>query len=217
MRLRYVEGAKDLIKAHPDLIINNVDNKMVDFRKLFNNNFPIHIEIGMGKGKFIYELASKNPTINYVGIERYDSAIVKALEKVIEKPLKNLILLRLDANYIQYLFEERSISRIYLNFSDPWPKARHEKRRLTNKNFLKVYEKLVKPNSELQFKTDNPDLFNYSLEEIRNYPLKITYLTSDLHHSDFSDNIMTEFEEKFTKQGKNIYKLTAVFKEDKNG
>jgi len=213
MRLRYVEGAKDLIKAHPDLIINNVDNKMIDFRELFNNDFPIHVEIGMGKGKFIYELASKNPNINYVGIERFDSAIVKALEKVIEKPLKNLMLLRLDANYLQYLFKEESISRIYLNFSDPWPKARHEKRRLTNRNFLKVYEKLVKENSELHFKTDNPDLFNYSLEEIRKYPLKITYLTSDLHHSDFKDNIMTEFEEKFTKQGKLIYKLTAIFKE----
>ena len=114
MRLRYVEGAKDLIKAHPDLIINNVDNKMIDFRELFNNDSPIHVEIGMGKGKFIYELASKNPNINYVGIERFDSAIVKALEKVIEKPLKNLMLLRLDANYLQYLFKEESISRIYL-------------------------------------------------------------------------------------------------------
>ena len=213
MRLRYVEGAKDLIKAHPNLIINNVDNKMIDFRKLFNNNFPIHVEIGMGKGKFIYELASKNEKVNYVGIERFDNAIVKALDKVIEKPLKNLLLLRLDANYLEYIFKEQSIARIYLNFSDPWPKARHAKRRLTNKNFLKVYEKLVTPKSEIHFKTDNPDLFNYSLEEIRNYPMKITYLTSDLHNSDYQGNIMTEFEEKFTKQGKLIYKLTAVFKE----
>ena len=213
MRLRYVEGAKDLIKAHPNLIINNADNKMIDFRKLFNNNFPIHVEIGMGKGKFIYELASKNERVNYIGIERFDSAIVKALDKVIEKPLRNLLLLRLDANYLKYIFKEQSIARIYLNFSDPWPKARHAKRRLTNKNFLKVYEKLVTPKSEIHFKTDNPDLFNYSLEEIRNYPMKITYLTSDLHNSDYQGNIMTEFEEKFTKQGKLIYKLTAVFKE----
>jgi len=213
MRLRFVEGAKELIQAHPELIINNIDNKMVDFRKLFNNNFPIHIEIGMGKGKFIYELAKNNPTINYVGIEKFDSAIVKALDKVLENPLKNLLLLRMDATYLKYLFEERSIDRIYLNFSDPWPKVRHEKRRLTHRNFLKVYQKLMTIGSEIHFKTDNTDLFNYSVEEIRNYPMRITYLTGDLHQSDFEDNITTEFEEKFIKQGNLIYKLTAKFKE----
>jgi|LGOV01.1.fsa_nt_gb tRNA (guanine-N7-)-methyltransferase len=213
MRLRFVEGAKELIQANPELIINNVDNKMVNFRKLFDNNFPIHIEIGMGKGKFIYELAKNNPTINYVGIEKFDSAIVKALDKVLENPLKNLLLLRMDATYLKYLFEERSIDRIYLNFSDPWPKARHAKRRLTHQNFLKVYQKLMTINSEIHFKTDNTDLFNFSVEEIRNYPMRITYLTGDLHHSDFEGNITTEFEEKFIKQGNLIYKLTAKFKE----
>ncbi len=213
MRLRFVEGAKELIQAHPKYIINNVDNKMIDFRKLFNNNFPIHIEIGMGKGKFIYELAKKYSNINYVGIEKFDSAIVKALDKVIENPLKNLMLVRMDAIYLKYIFKEHSIDRIYLNFSDPWPKARHEKRRLTNHNFLEVYKNLVKPLSELHFKTDNPDLFNYSVEEIRNYPMKIIYLTGDLNKSGYKDNITTEFEEKFIKQGKLIYKLTAIFKE----
>ena len=213
MRLRFVEGAKELIQANPELIINNVDNKMVNFRKLFDNNFPIHIEIGMGKGKFIYELAKNNPTINYVGIEKFDSAIVKALDKVLENPLKNLLLLRMDATYLKYLFEERSIDRIYLNFSDPWPKARHAKRRLTHQNFLKVYQKLMTINSEIHFKTDNTDLFNFSVEEIRNYPMRITYLTGDLHNSDFEGNITTEFEEKFIKQGNLIYKLTAKFKE----
>lgn len=214
MRLRYVEGAKELILAHPELILNNTENKSIDFRRHFNNNFPIHIEIGMGKGKFIYTLAKNNPTINYVGIEKFDNAIVKALDKVIEKPLKNLFLLRLDAIYLGYIFKERSVARIYLNFSDPWPKARHEKRRLTNPNFLKVYQKIMTSNSELHFKTDNTDLFNYSVEEIRNYPMKIIYLTADLHNSDYVGNVTTEFEEKFIKQGNIIYKLTAVFKEE---
>ena len=217
MRLRFVEGAKELILAYPEYIINNKDNSMIDFRGLFNNNSPIHIEIGMGKGKFIYNLAKNNPKINYVGIERFDSAIVKALDKVLENPLKNLMLLRMDANYLSYLFEEKSIDRIYLNFSDPWPKVRHEKRRLTYKNFLKVYQKLVTKNAELHFKTDNLDLFNYSVEEIRNFPMRITYLTGDLHNSNFVGNITTEFEEKFIKQGNLIYKLTAVFKEKTNG
>ncbi|MCD6482464.1 MAG: tRNA (guanosine(46)-N7)-methyltransferase TrmB, partial [Candidatus Izimaplasma sp.] len=119
----------------------------------------------------------------------------------------------MDAIYLKYIFKEHSIDRIYLNFSDPWPKARHEKRRLTNHNFLEVYENLMRPLSELHFKTDNPDLFNYSVEEIRNYPMKIIYLTGDLHNSGYKDNITTEFEEKFMKQGKLIYKLTAIFKE----
>ena len=217
MRLRFVEGARELIRAHPELIIDNTDNEMVDFRKLFDNNFPIHIEIGMGKGKFIYELAKNNPNINYVGIERFDSAIVKALDKVLENPLKNLLLLRMDANYIEYIFEKQSIERIYLNFSDPWPKVRHEKRRLTYHKFLEVYQKLMTSKSELHFKTDNPDLFNYSVEEIRKYPMRITYLTPDLHNSDFVENITTEFEEKFIKKGNIIYKLTAQFKEENDG
>ena len=217
MRLRFVEGAKELILAHPELIINNTDNSRIDFRGIFKNDFPIHIEIAMGKGQFIYTLAKNNPEINYVGIERFDSAIVKALDKVLENPLNNLMLLRMDANYLSYLFEEKLVDRIYLNFSDPWPKARHEKRRLTYKNFLKVYQKLMTKNAELHFKTDNADLFNYSVEEIRNFPMRITYLTGDLHKSDFAGNITTEFEDKFVKQGNLIYKLTAVFKEELDG
>ncbi len=213
MRLRYVPGAKELISEKTDLILNNTDNKMIDFNKIFNNDSPIHIEIGMGKGKFIYTLAKNNPNINYVGIEKFDSAIVKALEKVIEEPLKNLFLLRMDAIDLKYLFAENSITRIYLNFSDPWPKDRHTKRRLTNKKFLDVYQKLTTKKAELHFKTDNADLFNFSVEEIRKYPMKITYLTSDLHNSDFVGNVTTEFEDKFVKQGNIIYKLTAVYKE----
>lgn len=213
MRLRYVEGAKDLIASRPDLIIDlNKDNeKFLNASNIFKNDFPVHIEIGMGKGKFIYTLAKQNPEINFIGIERFDSVIVRALEKVIEEPLSNLILLRTDASDLRKIFKENTISRIYLNFSDPWPKDRHGKRRLTHKRFLDIYKDLLKENSELHFKTDNKDLFQFSFEELTNYPMNITYLELDLHNSDFKGNIMTEFEEKFSKLGNKIYKLTAKF------
>ena len=217
MRMRYVEGAADLINAHPDLIINNQDNKAIDISKIFESDNPVHLEIGMGKGRFIYMMAENNPDINYIGIERFDSIIVKALQKVLDKPLKNLMLIRTDAIDLLTIFSERSIGRIYLNFSDPWPKNRHEKRRLTQNKFLKMYQRLMTLKSELHFKTDNEDLFEFSIEEITNYPMEITYLTRDLHHSNFSGNVMTEFEEKFKKRGKNIKKLTAVYKEELDG
>ena len=217
MRLRYVEGATDLINSNSELIINNKDNKIIDFDSLFKNNEPIHIEIGMGKGKFIYELAEMNPNINYIGIERFDSVIVRALEKVLEKPLNNLMLLRTDAIDLTTIFTSGSISRIYLNFSDPWPKPRHVKRRLTNKKFLKMYQSLMIKESEIHFKTDNIDLFEFSVEEITDYPMEITYLTRDLHNSDYKNNIMTEFEDKFSKRGNKINMLIAIFKEDIHG
>lgn len=211
MRLRHVKGAKELIASKPELIIDNINNDIIDIERLFPNDFPIHIEIGMGKGKFIYTLAKRNPNINFIGIERYDSVIVRALEKVIEEPLSNLMLLRTDAFDLRQIFSKNSIDRIYLNFSDPWPKDRHAKRRLTHKFFLDIYKDLLKEGSELHFKTDNKDLFEFSVEEIKNYPMNITLLERDLHSSDFKGNIMTEFEEKFSKQGNKIQKLTAKF------
>ncbi len=211
MRLRYVKGAKELIASKPELIIDNINNDFIDLDKLFNNDFPIHIEIGMGKGKFVYTKALENPNINFIGIERFDSVIVRALEKAIEEPLSNLMLLRTDASDLREIFGNKTIERIYLNFSDPWPKDRHAKRRLTHKNFLNIYKDLLKENCELHFKTDNRDLFQYSFEELTKYPMNITYMELDLHNSDFKGNIMTEFEEKFSRLGNKIYKLTAIF------
>lgn len=211
MRLRHVKGAKDLIASNPELISDNIDNEFIDLKKLFNNDLPIHIEIGMGKGKFVYTLAKLNPNINFIGIERFDSVIVRALEKVIEEPLSNLFLIRTDASDLRKIFSNKSIERIYLNFSDPWPKDRHAKRRLTHKNFLDIYKDLLKKDSELHFKTDNLDLFQFSVEELKRYPMNITLLEYDLHKSDYVGNIMTEFEEKFSKQGNKICKLTAMF------
>jgi tRNA (guanine-N7-)-methyltransferase len=211
MRLRYVKGAKELIASKPELIIDNINNDFIDLDKLFSNDLPIHIEIGMGKGKFVYTMALLNPNINYIGIERFDSVIVRALEKVIEEPLSNLMLLRTDASDLREIFSSKSIDRVYLNFSDPWPKDRHAKRRLTHKNFLNIYKDLLKEDSEVHFKTDNKELFDFSVEELTNYPMDLTYIELDLHNSDFEGNIMTEFEEKFSKLGNKIYKLTAKF------
>lgn len=216
MRLRYVEGAKDKILSYPQYIYDNQENKPLDFKKIFPNKQPIQIEIGMGKGYFVHTMAKKYPDINFVGIEMFDSVIVRALERVIEEPLENLFLIRTDANFLPILFDNQEIDRIYLNFSDPWPKNRHEKRRLTNKKFLDIYQQLLKKDGEIHFKTDNDNLFEYSLEVIEEYPMELLYVTRNLHQEDIP-NIRTEFEEKFAKQGKHINKLTMKFKEEHNG
>ncbi|MBN2605418.1 MAG: tRNA (guanosine(46)-N7)-methyltransferase TrmB [Bacilli bacterium] len=216
MRLRHVPIAKELIGSNSDLIIDHQQDGVYNFLEIFHNDNPIHIEIGMGKGQFIYTMAKQNPHINYVGVERFDSVIVRALEKVIAEPLQNLILLRADANDLQVIFEPKSISKIYLNFSDPWPKDRHAKRRLTHHKFLKQYQTILTNDAVIEFKTDNILLFEYSLEELSNYPMDIIFLTRDLHKEQI-DNVMTEFEEKFSKLGNKIYKLVAKFKEEQNG
>lgn len=216
MRLRYVKNARELIENNPKYIIDNVDNKKLDLNKMFSKQQPLHIEIGMGKGKFIYTLAQQNPEINFIGIEKFDSAIVKALQKIIDEPLDNLFLLRADAVDLKELLDTSSIERVYLNFSDPWPKDRHAKRRLTYQKFLKLYQDLLVQNGEVHFKTDNRGFFDYSVDSIREYPMDIKFLTYDLHNEDV-ENIMTEFEEKFSKQGFKINKVIATFKEEQNG
>ena len=213
MRLRHVKGAKDLIANHSNLIFDNDREKAFNLKDYFDNDFPIHIEIGMGKGKFIHTLAKTNKNINYVGIEKFDSVIVRALEKQIEDTQDNLLLLRTDASDLPDLFKDNKVERIYLTFSDPWPKDRHAKRRLTHKNFLDIYKNTLKKDGELHFKTDNDSLFEFSVESITNYPMNITFITYDLHNSEIDDNIMTEFEERFSKLGNKIKKLTATFKE----
>lgn len=213
MRLKYVPEARELISSHPNLIIDKQDDEIIDLIKLFQNNNLIHIEIGMGKGQFVYELAKENPTINYIGIEKFDSAIVRALEKVIENPLDNLILLRVDAEKLATILGQKKIDRIYLNFSDPWPKVRHAKRRLTHHNFLHMYQFILRDNATIEFKTDNEDLFDFTIEEMTDFPMNILFSTRNLHQENV-ENIMTEFEEKFSNEGKNIYKVIAQFKEE---
>ncbi len=210
MRLRHVKGAKEKIKNHPEFIIDHKKGDRLLLDEQFNKD-KIHVEIGMGKGQFIYTLAQNNPDIQFVGIEKYDSVIVRALEKLIEEPLDNLLLLRADANFLLDFFNENSLDRVYLTFSDPWPKNRHEKRRLTHHRFLKMYETLLKDDGDLHFKTDNDPFFEYSVESIESYPMTITYLTHNLHDDSNHPNIMTEFEEKFKKLNQHINKLVAEF------
>ena len=184
---------------------------------MFGNKHPIRIEIGMGKGRFILEMARKHPEINYIGIERYSSVLLRAVEKYDTeefRELENVRFVCMDARKIDEVFAKDEVDRIYLNFSDPWPKARHAKRRLTSVEFLERYEKILVPFGTLEFKTDNTELFNFSLEEIREAGWTLQGFTYDLHHNEEMNkgNIMTEYEEKFSQRGNPINKLIAVRK-----
>lgn len=210
MRLRNIKGADEAVEKSIYCIQNPQEQKG-HWNFLFSNSNPIHIEIGMGKGKFIMELASKNPDINYIGIERYTSVLYRALQKMEAEPLFNLKFLCLDAKILPEIFSPGEIDKIYLNFSDPWPKERHAKRRLTSGVFLSYYDAVLSPKGSLEFKTDNKDLFTFSMEEIPENGWKINASTTDLHR-DISmnrENIMTEYEEKFSAMGNPIYKLIA--------
>jgi len=217
MRLRAIKGAKEKIASYHEYVQDIQDTRReedvekLSLPKRFDLTKPLHIEIGMGKGQFIHTLASRHPEINYLGIERFDSVLYRALEKVIDQPLDNLFLLRMDAKYINAIFADVKVDQIYLNFSDPWPKARHEKRRLTHPSFLKQYEELFNEDGVLELKTDNKLLFEYSKEQMQDYPMDLVFVTEDLHKEKV-ENIQTEFEEKFAKEGKNIYKIRAKFR-----
>lgn len=206
MRLRKLKNSTEIINNSKYIIVNPYECKG-KWKEIFNNSNSIHIEIGMGKGKFILENAIKNPNINFIGIEKFDSAISRAIKKIDEYELNNLKLIRMDACELDKVFD-KEVDVIYLNFSDPWPKDRHEKRRLTEEKFLKVYDKVFKKNSVIIQKTDNRKLFEYSLYSLVKYGYKIDYVNLDLH-KDVDDEITTEYEEKFMKETP-IYK--AIYK-----
>lgn len=209
MRLRHIPGAEEVIEKSEEVIKNGEQYKG-SWHKIFKNSNPIEIEIGMGKGRFIMELAQQNPQINYIGIERYSSVLLKALQKKREFYLPNLSFLCIDARELEQLFERGEVKKIYLNFSDPWHKERHAKRRLTSKNFMGVYDKILSQEGVVEFKTDNRNLFDYSLESIPESGWKLKEFTFDLHHSDMNQgNVMTEYEMKFSSAGKPICKLVA--------
>jgi tRNA (guanine-N7-)-methyltransferase len=209
MRLRKVKNASNIIN-NSDYIINRPQELKGNWGKCFSNENPIHIEIGMGKGQFIINMAIKYPDINFIGIEKYDSVLVRAVEKLENQEIKpnNLKLILLDAKDIAEIFD-REISVIYLNFSDPWPKAKHTKRRLTSIHFLEKFDLIFKNKKMIIQKTDNIDLFQFSIESLKEYGYEITNITYDLHRDFTEDNIMTEYEEKFQKKGILICKLTA--------
>lgn len=212
MRLRNKPWAKDFMAEHPDVLIHEEEGTTIDWKTVFGNEQPIHVEVGTGKGQFIIGMALANPDINYIGIEHFDNVIVSALEKVIEaKKPSNLRLLRGNGANLEGLFQEGELDRIYLNFSDPWPKSRHAKRRLTHESFLARYEKVLKKKGEIHFKTDNRKLFEYSLVSMSSYGMLLQEVSLDLHAEMPEDNIMTEYEEKFSAKGQPIYRLEAMF------
>ncbi|WP_313129982.1 tRNA (guanosine(46)-N7)-methyltransferase TrmB [Anaerocolumna sp.] len=209
MRLRNVRGSRETISSN-EYVIHEPEKLKGRWKEFFGNDNPIHIEIGMGKGKFITQLAIENPNINYIGIEKYSSVLIRAIEKRKESEIDNLFFIRFEAEYINDIFEENEIERVYLNFSDPWPKDRHAKRRLTSKEFLSRYNKLLVPNGYVIFKTDNKDLFDFSLEQVELAGWKLLNMTYDLHHSEYAEgNVMTEYEEKFSSMGNPICRLIS--------
>lgn len=212
MRLRNIRGSREAV-AENDYVVQEPQEFKGRWKVLFGNDRPIHLEIGMGKGKFIMKLAEQNPEINYIGIEKYSSVLLRALHKREEVELYNLYFLRFDAEYINDIFAENEISRIYLNFSDPWPKDRHAKRRLTSKEFLNRYDQCLKKDGEVIFKTDNRELFDFSVEEAKLAGWELKDVTYDLHHSEYLEgNVMTEYEERFTALGNPICRMTICRK-----
>lgn len=211
MRLRNVKGSAEKIESC-DYVIKNPDKAKGNWKNLFGDSNPIHIEIGMGKGKFITTLAKNNPNINYIGIEKYSSVLVKAIDKVAQIELNNLKFIRMDAEEILQVFDTYEVDKIYLNFSDPWPKDRHAKRRLTSQSFLERYNQILKKEGCIEFKTDNRALFDFSVEEIPKANWIIKACTYDLHNDKELNegNVMTEYEEKFSKEGVPINKLIAI-------
>lgn len=209
MRLRNVPGAKETI-IQSDFSIQEPKTYRGKWKEEFKNENPIHIEVGMGKGKFILEMAEQNPEINYIGIEKYSSVLVRAVEKTEDFEGENLRLIRMDAEEIEEVFAPEEVDRIYLNFSDPWPKDRHAKRRLTSARFLERYDHILAPDGRIMFKTDNRNLFDFSLEQIEEAGWILENYTYDLHNSKFNEgNVMTEYEEKFSAKGNPICRLTA--------
>lgn len=207
MRLRNITGSRDVIAQSP-LVIHEPKQHKGSWKEVFGNDHPIRIEVGMGKGRFIYQLAKLNPDVNYIGIEKYSSVLLRALQKMESEPLSNLFFIRMDAEEIAEVFGKEEIDRIYLNFSDPWPKDRHAKRRLPSGEFLKRYDSFLKKDGILEFKTDNRDLFDFALGELDDAGWEAVQVTFDLHHDQemSAGNIMTEYEEKFSALGNPIYK-----------
>ncbi|EJO22018.1 tRNA (guanine-N(7)-)-methyltransferase [Streptococcus sp. AS14] len=211
MRVRNRKGATELLEAHPQYVILNPADAKGRWQEIFGNDHPIHVEVGSGKGAFVSGMAKANPEINYIGIDIQKSILSYALDKVLATDVPNIKLLWVDGSDLTDYFEEDEIDRLYLNFSDPWPKKRHEKRRLTYQSFLATYQQILPENGEIHFKTDNRGLFEYSLVSFSQYGMKLKGVWLDLHASDFEDNVLTEYEQKFANKGQVIYRVEAAF------
>ncbi len=209
MRLRNITGSREVIAQSPFVVS---EDRLFDcpgvWHEIFGNNHPIHIEIGMGKGRFIHTMAKEHPEINYVGIEKYSSVLLRAIQKMESDELHNLRFIRMDAENITGVFAAGEVDRIYLNFSDPWPKDRHAKRRLPSREFLARYDAILKRDGILEFKTDNRALFDFAVEELEPAGWRAKVVTYDLHRDEelMADNVMTEYEERFSAMGNPICK-----------
>lgn len=213
MRLRKVKNAYERLTSCKGYFIDNPQEYKGSWKTVFLESNPIHIEIGCGKGQFILTLAKRNPQINYIAIEKYDSVLLRTMEKLEQEALPNIKLVLLDASHICDYFAEAEIERIYLNFSDPWPKNAHAKRRLTSKDFLQQYRYILSDTGEIHQKTDNRNLFEFSLQSFTENNWRLQNISLDLHKDleKYPDNITTEFEDKWSKLGP-IYRLEALKK-----
>ena len=213
MRLRNIPGAKDAIEESI-YVVQEPQAYKGQWENVFKQARPLHIEVGMGKGRFLMDMARLHPEINYVGIEMYDSVLLRAIQKreaLAEEgqQLPNLMFMRMDARLLPEVFEKGEVEKIYLNFSDPWPKARHASRRLTSREFLARYDKILKKDGVIEFKTDNRDLFDFSLEEVPEAGWKLLAHTFDLHHNEelMKGNVLTDYVENFSYLGNPFCKL----------
>lgn len=207
MRLRNVTGSREMI-VDSEYVVKEPANLNGKWKSFFGNENEIHIEIGMGKGKFLFTLASLHPDINYIGIEKYSTVLLRAIQKMEQEPLPNLLFIRMDAEVLTEIFAAGEVERIYLNFSDPWPKERHAKRRLPSREFLARYDRILKKDGRLEFKTDSRELFAFALSEVEDSKWHLDACTHDLHHDTemMRENVMTEYEERFSSKGNKICK-----------
>lgn len=211
MRMRKKKNCAARIERCGDIRITDPENHKGNWNKVFGNDNPIHVEIGCGKGSFIVGMAKLYPDVNFIAIEKVEDVIVMAMEKAIANEVSNVRFMDLDAERIEDFFEKGEIKRIYLNFSDPWKKSKQAKRRLTHKNFLDRYKKVLNSGDYIWFKTDNLKLFEFSLNSFCDEGFKLRNITLDLHNSGFEGNIVTEYEQRFMDLGQPIYRLEATF------
>jgi len=214
MRLRKIKGAADFIASQPHIVVPSPEAQKGRWHEVFAKQQPLSIEVGMGKGNFIIGMARMHPDQNFIGIEKFDSVMVRAVEKVLEQePLPNLKLLMVDAENLPEIFEPGEVAHIYLNFSDPWPKPRHAKRRLTHEAYLSRYRHIMDRSGTLAFKTDNRLLFEYSLVSLTDFGMQLMDVALDLHAREGLEwNVQTEYEQRFSALGQPIYRLEAKWK-----